>query len=363
MAGWKRASAAADVVRARVVVVVSGGDRDDVNGERCIMSGWAAWAQNLDDLAKTYTRPASACGMVTDAELALAEHYAQFSYSGAGKIVELGCWLGAVTLALARGVAKNPQTGYKRPIEAIDQFRWEPWMTPIAKQLGCPRVPDGESFRALMEANIEPFKHFVQVREMNLLEPARIREPIEFLFVDAMKSWPLAASIVQTYLPRLTTDRSFIVHQDFAYHGVVSATNHILMWLLRDYTEPVYHAPGSWGVVFFVKQPLTRRTLPVLDRKQVTIDIAEQAWEYSHRFIRPEANRDVWLCKVLFFIEQGWLDAAWGEAQRFVSTTGSVADPAVDDVRVLAAEQSAMARSDADRQKIIDIERLLCGSS
>jgi hypothetical protein len=325
------------------------------------MSGWAAWAQNLDDLARTYQRPASARGMVTDAELALAEHYARFSYSGAGKIVELGCWLGAVTLALARGVADNPQTGFKRPIEAIDRFRWEAWMTPIAERLGCPRVAEGESFRALTQQIVEPYKHLVQIREMDLLQPERVRDPIEFLFVDAMKSWPLAASIARTYFPRLTTERSFIVHQDFGYHGVVVATNHILMWLLRDYAEPVYHAPGSCSVVFFVKQPIDRRALPEMDPAKVTIELAEQAWEYSNGFVRTEAKRDVWLCKVLFFIEQGWLDAAWEEAQRFVNTTGPAAGAAVNDVQYLAAQKRAASISDADRARVSELERLLCG--
>jgi hypothetical protein len=327
---------------------------------------WAEWAENLDKLAPGYKRPPGTLGMVTDAELAFAEHYARFSYSGAGKIVELGCWVGAVTLALARGVAANPQAAAqiaakKRPIEAIDHFRWERWMTPIAERLGCPRVADGESFRALTEANIAPYKHLVDIREKDLLEPDRHREPIEFLFVDAMKSWPLAASISRSYFPRLTTGRSFIVHQDFAYHGVVVATNHILMWLLRDYAEAVYHTPGSCSVVFFVKQPIVPNALPKMDPAKVTIDMAEQAWEYSNGFIRGEAKRDVWLCKILFFIEQGWLDAASEEAQRFVNTTGPAVGAAVNDVQFLAAQKAAHRISNGERAKLSELERMLCG--
>ena len=326
------------------------------------MSDWVAWAQNLDALAGVYVRPPAARGMITDAELSLAETYTRYSYTGAGKIVELGCWLGAVTLALARGVADNPQTRYKRPIEAIDKFRWEAWMTPIAERLGTPRVREGKSFLAETQAILAPYERFVRVREMDLLQPERFRDPIEFLFVDAMKSWPLANSIVRTYFPRLLGGGSLIVHQDFAYHGAVVATNHILMWLLRDYAVPVYHAPGSSSVVFFVQRPFDRKQLPVLDPGAVTIEMAEAAWDYSDGFVRSEGKRDVWLCKVLFFVEQGWFDAAWGEAQRFVNTTGPVAEAALNDVHYVAAQSRAAIGSKTQRSKLDAIEALLTGS-
>lgn len=326
------------------------------------MSGWPAWAQNLDALSRVYVRPPGACGMVTDAELCLAETYARHSYTGAGKIVELGCWLGAVTLALARGVADNPQSRWKRPIDAIDRFRWEAWMTPIAERLGCPTLAEGESFLEYTKAIIKPYEQWIRLRDENLLEPARFRDPIEFLFVDAMKSWDLANTITRTYFPRLIPGRALLVQQDFAYWGVVVATNHILMWLVREHAIPVYHAPGSCSVAFFVQRSFDRRELPTLDPAAVTLDMAEQAWEYSMSFVRGESRRDVWLCKVLFFIEQGWLDAAWQEAQRFVNTTGQVTGPAVQDVRFLVTRKGGAGVLEGDRLKLAELERLLCGN-
>ena len=299
--------------------------------------------------------------MVTDAELSLAETYARHSYTGEGKIVELGCWLGAVTLALARGVSDNPQTRRKRPIEAFDRFRWEAWMTPIAERLGCPMVPDGASFFDYTQTILKPYEHLIHLHEEDLLAPERFRDRIEFLFVDAMKSWPLANAIVRAYFPRLIAGRSLIVQQDFAYFGSVVATNHILMWLLREQAVPVYHVPDSCSVAFFVQEPLERRTLPTLDPAAVTVEMAEQAWAYSMSIVRGESRRDVWLCKVLFFIEQGWLQAAWEEAQRFVNTTGLMTGPAVQEVRFLIARKGDEDVLGSDRPRLADLEQLLCG--
>jgi hypothetical protein len=325
------------------------------------MSGWVEWAANLELLSSVYQRPANPRGMVTDAELCLAETYARYSYTGEGKIVELGCWLGAITLALARGVSENPQRRVSRPIEAFDRFRWEPWMTPVADLLGCPKVPDGESFFGHTTANVKTYEHLIRLHEQDLLAPHRFRDRIEFLFIDAMKSWELANAITQTYFPRLIAGRSLVVQQDFAHYDPVVATNHILMWSIRDRALPVYHVPNSCSVVFFVHQPFNRRDLPSLRPEEVTIEVAEQAWTYSMDFVGGEPLRNVWLCKVLFYVDQVWLDAALKQAERLVSATGRVGDPAVRDVRHLFARKQAASTCDRDRMKLAELETLLCG--
>ena len=221
---------------------------------------------------------------------------------------------------------------------------------------GLPRVPDGESFLEHTRAILEPYEHLIRIHESDLLAPARFRERIEFLFIDAMKSWDLANSIVGTYFPRLIAGRSLIVQQDFAYFGSVVATNHVLMWLVRERAVPVYHVPGSCSVVFFVQSPFDRGAIPTLNPDAVTIEIAEEAWAYSMGIVRHEARRDVWLCKVLFFVEQGWLDAAWEEAKRFVNTSGRVSGPAVDEVHHLVSQKRG-----AEPRKSAELEKLLCG--
>lgn len=227
--------------------------------------------------------------------------------------------------------------------------------------LGCPIVPDGESFLEHTKDIVKPYEHLIRLHEEDLLAPERFRDPIEFLFVDAMKSWKLANAITRTYFPRLIAGRALIVQQDFAYFDPVVATNHILMWLVRERAVPVYHVPGSSSVVFFVQRPFEARELPNLDPGAVTIETAEQAWAYSSGIVRSESRRDVWLCKVLFFIQQAWVEAAWKEAQRFVDMTGRVTGPAVQEIRNLVATRDDASLREADRLKLGELGKLLCG--
>jgi hypothetical protein len=97
------------------------------------VAAWIGWAESLDRVCRGYTRPAGAYAMTTDAELCFLENYARYSYTGQGRIIDLGCWLGATSLCLARGLADNAQHRQPHPIEAIDRFIWESWMDPIAQ--------------------------------------------------------------------------------------------------------------------------------------------------------------------------------------------------------------------------------------
>jgi hypothetical protein len=328
------------------------------------VSGWAAWAQNIAEIYRVYERPAGACGMVSNEELCFLETYARFSFTGAGKIVDLGCWLGATTLALARGVADNPQSRWKRPIEAFDRFVWEPWMTPIAVSLGCRCYPDGESFLEQTRTILKPYEGLIRLRDEDLLGDIKFRDPIEFLFVDAMKSWDLANSITRNFLPRLIPGRSLLVHQDFAYHSPVGTTIHLMMWMLRDYFVPVYHVPNSCSVVYFLHRPLVRRRdLPLLDLQAVTPDLARQAFEYSLGVVGGEAQREVRLCKVLFFIERGWLEEAWEEAQTLVNSGGPISGSAAHDVRDLVTRKQRERIREAERVRLAELEALLCAGT
>jgi hypothetical protein len=325
------------------------------------VDGWTAWARNLAELYRVYQRPFGAVGMVTDNELCFLETYARYSYTGAGKIVDLGCWFGATTLALVRGVIDNQQHRWNRPIEAFDRFQWQPWMTPIAQRLGSPCYRDGESFFEQTRNTLQPYEHLIELRAVDLLLPFSFRDPIEFLFVDAMKSWDLANAIVQVFFPQLIADRSLVVQQDFAYHHPVGATNHVLMWMLRDFMTPVYHIPGSCSVVFFVNRAPQKHELPSLDPTSVTIESARQAWEHSFGIVTNDARRAVHLCKVLFFIERGWLYEAWQEAQSLVASAGAVPGAAVTDIRDVIDRQRGRGLSMIEGAQLASLKALLLG--
>jgi hypothetical protein len=59
---------------------------------------------------------------------------------GRGEVVELGCWLGAGSVALAEGLAEGPARG--RHVYAYDAFRWTRWMGRFAAAKLQTRFPD-----------------------------------------------------------------------------------------------------------------------------------------------------------------------------------------------------------------------------
>jgi hypothetical protein len=65
-----------------------------------------------------------------------------------GAIVDLGCWMGSTTIALARGVMNSGAGGRKEPrnrIHAFDVFVWEAWMEANLNDVSCDYQP-GDSF-------------------------------------------------------------------------------------------------------------------------------------------------------------------------------------------------------------------------
>ena len=70
-------------------------------------------------------------GMTVKSEQTFCRHYARDRYTGAGEIVDLGCWMGATTIAFSRGLRKNlklaPGACRKR-IHSYDLFKWHATM-------------------------------------------------------------------------------------------------------------------------------------------------------------------------------------------------------------------------------------------
>ena len=95
----------------------------------------AKWLRSLRRRTyRAYQRPERAVGMTSDFELCFLETYAREGFSGKGQIVDLGCWLGATTISLARGLENNPLVPRQRWIDAIDLFVWDQWWGKVAKE-------------------------------------------------------------------------------------------------------------------------------------------------------------------------------------------------------------------------------------
>jgi hypothetical protein len=325
------------------------------------MSSWEAWANNLASLRRGYFRPAGVYGMVTDDELHMLEMYARFSYTGAGQIADLGCWLGATTGALARGVQDNPQAERQRPIDAYDQFHWQAWMTPIARSLGVAReYREGDDFLPDTRAALAAWEPLIRFHKVDLAVERTVREPVEFLLIDAMKSWPLANAITRSFFPKLIAGRSLVVQQDFGYHHAATATNYLVMWALREWMVPVLQVPNSTMVAFFVTRPLSKRDVPRFDPESIPIEDIEAAWRYCLGFAGPHIAPAIRFAKLLFLLEQDRLPEAVRAAQEFAASGTPIGAAARYDMAVaLGAGIAGAGRSRAERAQISQIGQIL----
>ena len=213
------------------------------------------WLRKLPRRYKKYHQPQGLWSMTIPRELAFCESYARECFSGKGRMVDLGCWYGATTFSLARGLRRNWRARSNRIIEAFDLFLWNSWMDSVADHIKMPRMyEDGESFFHDVEKLLAPYRNVVRLYQQDLLEHEPEAKPVELLFVDAMKSWPLAKKIVTGFFPLLIPGVSVVVQQDFVFHNPIAATSHLLMWRMRDHFEWLHQIPGSGSVVFLVQK-------------------------------------------------------------------------------------------------------------
>lgn len=255
-----------------------------------------------------------ACGMISPDERAYFYAYARQLFTGTGEIVDLGCWLGATTISLAAGLAANPRrAASRRRVHAYDRFIWEAWMDGV-RLLGNPpivrRFRSRDSFLGEFHERIERWKDRIAVHPADLLaEGWRVERPIEFLLVDAMKSWDLTSAILRSFFPWLVPGRSVVVYQDFAFWG--EPWVHLINYRLRQYFSPLYHVPASGSMVFELRRHVPVELLSVpYSYDSFSPDEVDAAIEYSATLVAPDVRPDVLAVKALIHVHRGDLEGA-----------------------------------------------------
>ncbi len=313
-----------------------------------------AWVRKMPQQYRKYSPPPGAFGMTENNELCLLETYAREAFTGRGRIVDLGCWFGATTMSLARGLAANGLVQGKSPIQAFDLFEWQDWMDRLAKQVPLPReYAAGQSFFSEVEQLLAPYRELVNLRQQDLLDYTPDPEPIEFLFIDAMKSWELAQKIVFSFFPLLLEQGSYVVHQDFAFYHALVATNHLLMWHLRDHFRCVHHVPGACSVVFFCTKQCDPQHLSCFRANLFSPDLVGEAYAYCRSCVSRDMRPRLEIAHLSHLIEQGFAEPALRQMDRVSSLPSShVSQAMLAEVR-RAVKARSVAISGADPPVLI----------
>lgn len=194
-------------------------------------------------------------GMVSPAEMSFFSESAGRYGGSEGAVVDLGCWLGATSIALAQGILQHAPdaAGPKEKVLGFDTFTWDDWM-PAKLPYGL--YQPGDSF--LPEARRLVRDHgggAVELIKEDLLLFEWKGGAIKILLIDAMKNDGLAGQITRTFYPSLLTG-SLLIHQDFKHY--YTSWIHVLQYRLREYFRFYRSVSKSGTVAFEVLKPIPR---------------------------------------------------------------------------------------------------------
>ena len=217
----------------------------------------------------------SILGWMTPIELGFVSWFMREVYSGVGEAVELGCAFGRSTAATLQGMVANQRAAGKN-LHVYDLMTFD-WflLQEFKRQPGCEDSPFelGDSFEEIFWRNVGPWKERVRAHTGDIATNRWSGEPIEYLFIDIMKSWEATGGVIRNFFPFLIPGVSCIVHQD--YKHPYSPQIILTMYRLREFFEPFYTVTGEMSSTVAFR--CTRR----LDQDLVDDAIAEGLCDIS----------------------------------------------------------------------------------
>lgn len=245
-------------------------------------------------------------GMTSREERSYVQAYAKNDYTGQGEIVDLGCWLGSLTLPLILGLEENKQVNsQERIIHAYDLFRWKSWMNAevISTDLEN-KYQNEDSFLDSFLMQINPYENQVKVYEGDLKTMSwDIDKPIEFLLVDAMKNWDLTNHIFPEFFPALIPNISVIHHQYFCHYRC--GWIHLIMYRLKDYFEPILYVPKGSVIFKYIKEIPSQYLQKTYSLEDFSYQEITQAFDYSLSIVPSDAKPNIMAAKIMVLINLG----------------------------------------------------------
>ncbi len=246
--------------------------------------------------------------MIIAAEAAFYRDSAAASVEQEGAIVDLGCWLGATSIALADGLSDHSAAGEhsEKKVLGFDRFVWEQWM-PSHVPYGLYEV--GESF--LPEARRVVRDHGggkVELHQADLTSYQWTGGSIKILLVDAMKTEALVRQIARSFYPKLSSG-SLLIHQDFKHFHTTWI--HLLQYQLREYFRVCRVIPKGGTVAFRVLKPIPDELLErATDFANLSDDEVETSFRHSIDLVGSADAVNVAAAHVMHYIHLGRNDQA-----------------------------------------------------
>ncbi|HEY5705801.1 MAG TPA: hypothetical protein VIS96_09530 [Terrimicrobiaceae bacterium] len=224
---------------------------------------------------------ANGVGMIHPDERRMLYTLARDYFTGAGRIVEGGTFLGASSLSLGHGLKDR---GYRKApvIDAFDWFVIDEWSVRHFLDRGTlhgRRVSAGDNIQFAYEKNIATVADYIAIHEGNLLAKPWTSGPIEILFLDISKSWELNDYILLNWVAALIPETGILIQQDQVQEAHVWVG--ITMEMLADYFELIDYTMFS-SMVYRLKRSIPSSELAKCLRANIT---AEQMELYYLKFL------------------------------------------------------------------------------
>jgi hypothetical protein len=234
----------------------------------------------------------------------LAVFNAAHNIQGEGQILDLGCFLGSLTLAMAMGLHENCGALNKGVrIYAFDQFVWDSSYMDTLWQENFPgeKLKTGDSFRHLFDYFTRERSNLIEVVAGDLLQLKWPSKQIELLSIDAMKTPDLSRHIVSEFFPSLIPGGS-VFHQDFCF--ATTWWIHIFHYLMRDCLEVSDTLSGAAGIMFCVNSRVTQADVNrVLNHDLADRRTADESFAYSLSLAAPEDRKPIADGHIQYFMD------------------------------------------------------------
>jgi hypothetical protein len=231
-------------------------------------------------------------GFITREE---ADHYSALAsnYTGEGLVVDAGCFVGASTLALCRGLAGNAVPD-GRFVVAIDRFVVADRYILDSLMNAGKDVNYGESFLGFFLDTVREYVDHIDVRAGDVTNIGRITSPIELLTIDIAKSPATLAYGLRSWFQRLIPGKSVVVHQDF--YGPAQPWIAVTMGMLLDYFQLMGGRVGESATFRCIKE-IPRSAIEQAISVQPASDEGLLALDRIAALVDPESRRLLHLTK------------------------------------------------------------------
>ena len=161
----------------------------------------------------------------------------------------------------------------------------------------------GDSFLEACRQLTEPWKDNIRFYPGDLSSIGWSDGPIEFLFVDAMKSWHLSNSIIHDFYPSLIPGISILVQQDFGNSYVYWI--HFITYRLREYFQPIYDIRYSESLCFKCVKQIPESLLQAEYKlSSFSDDEIDAAFDYAKGLVAEEKQTFIAAAEVRCYLEK-----------------------------------------------------------